>query len=102
MLSNPSLGELAAFIKDSVPFIVTKDVIVLQFSFDRQVKKANIKENEKHIAELFKKIVNKEVFVYSVTRAETVRLITAYHNLRQISQLPKPSEIKIDIKELEK
>lgn len=102
LLSNPALGELAAFIKDSVPFIVTKDVIVLQFSFDRQVKKANIKENEKHIAELFQKIVNKEVFVYSVTRAETVRLITAYHNLRQISQLPKPSEIKIDIKELEK
>lgn len=102
LLSNPALGELAAFIKDSVPFIVTKNVIVLQFSFDRQVKKANIKENEKHIAELFQKIVNKEVFVYSVTRAETVRLITAYHNLRQISQLPKPSEIKIDIKELEK
>lgn len=102
LLSNPSVGELAAFIKDSTPFLVTKDVIVLQFTFDRQVKKANIKTNEKVIADLFNKMLNKEVFVYSVTRAETVRLITAYHNLRQISQLPKPSEIEIDIKELRK
>ena len=101
-LSNPSIGEVVAFVKDATPFIVTKDVIVLQFTFDRQAKKANIKANEKEIAELFKKMLNKEVFVYSVTRAETVRLITAYHNLRQISQLPKPSEIQIDIKELEK
>ena len=99
-LSNPSIGEVVAFIKDSTPFIVTKDVIVLQFNFERQVKKANIKANEKEIAEIFKKMLNKEVFVYSVSRAETVRLITAYHNLRQISQLPRPSEIKIDIKEL--
>ena len=102
LVSNPSIGELAAFIKDSAPFLVTKDVIVLQFTFERQVKKANIKSNEKEIAELFKKMLNKDVFVYSVTRAETVRLITAYHNLRQISQLPKPSEINIDIKELRK
>ena len=102
LLSNPSIGELVAFIKDSVPFLVTKDIIVLQFSFDRQVKKANIVANEKEIAGLFKKMLNKDVFVYSVTRADTVRLITAYHNLRQISQLPKPNEIQIDIKELRK
>ena len=101
-LSNPSIGEVVAFVKDSTPFIVTKDVIVLQFNFERQVKKANIKANEKEIAEIFKKMLNKDVFVYSVSRAETVRLITAYHNLRQISQLPKPSEIQIDIKELSK
>ena len=99
-LSNPSIGEVVAFIKDATPFIVTNNVIVLQFNFERQVKKANIKANEKEIAEIFKKMLNKEVFVYSVSRAETVRLITAYHNLRQISQLPRPSEIKIDIKEL--
>ena len=101
-LQDPSTAELAAFVKDSVPFIVTKDVIVLQFNFDRQVKKANIKENEKQIAGLFNKMLGKEVFVYSVSRADSVKYITCYHNLRQISQLPKPSEINIDIKELAK
>lgn len=101
-LSDPKIGELVAFIKDSTPFIVTKDVIVLQFNFDRQVKKANIKANQKAIADLFQNMLGKEVFVYSVSRADTVRTITSYHNLRQISQLPKPDEIEIDIKELAK
>lgn len=101
-LSNSSIGEVVAFIKDSTPFIVSKDVIVLQFPFDRQAEKANLKENEKQIADIFKKMLDKEVFVYSISRAESVRLITAYHNLRQISALPKPNEIEIDIKELAK
>ena len=45
-------------------------------------------------------MIGKDVFVYSISRSESVRLITAYHNLRQISQLPKPSEIKINIEEI--
>ena len=101
-LTNPSIGEVVAFIKDATPFIVTNNVIVLQFNFEKQVTKANIKENEKAISSIFEKMLNKEMFVYSVSRAETVRLITAYHNLRQISQLPKPNEIHLDIKELRK
>ncbi len=101
-LSNPSIGEIVAFIKDATPFIVTKNVVVLQFPFERQSRKANIKENEKQIASIFEKMLNKEVFVYSISRGESVNYITAYHNLRQISQLPKPEEINIDIKELAK
>lgn len=101
-LSNPSIGEIVAFIKDATPFIVTKNVVVLQFPFERQSRKANIKENEKQIASIFEKMLNKEVFVYSISRGESVNYITAYHNLRQISQLPKPEEIDIDIKELAK
>ena len=101
-ISDPSIGEVVAFVKDANPYIVTKDVIVLQFPFERQVKKANIKANEKEIAEIFKKMLGKEVFVYSITRGQSVELVTIYQNLRQISQLPKPSEIHIDIKELQK
>ena len=101
-LTNPSIGEVVAFIKDATPFIVTNNVIVLQFNFEKQVNKANIKENEKAISSIFEKMLNKDMFIYSVSRAETVRLITAYHNLRQISQLPKPNEIHLDIKELRK
>ena len=52
------------------------------------------------MAEIFGKMLGKEVFVYSISRSESVNYITEYHNLRQISQLPKPSEINIDIKEL--
>lgn len=101
-LTHPTMGDVIALIKDSVPFIVTKNVIVLQYDFERLAKRANLKENSRKIAQIFGQMLNKEVFVYAVSRSESVNLITEYHNLRQISQLPKPSEINIDIKELAK
>lgn len=101
-LTHPTMGDVVALIKDSTPFIVTKNVVVLQYDFERLAKRANLKENSRKISQIFGQMLNKEVFVYAVSRSESVNLITTYHNLRQISQLPKPSEINIDIKELMK
>lgn len=101
-LNHPTMGPVVALIKDSTPFIVSKNVIVLQYDFERLANKANIKTNEASMADVFKKMLNKDVFVYSLPRSECVRLITAYHNLRQISQLPKQNEVKINIEELKK
>lgn len=99
-LGHPTLGDIVALIKDGKIFIATKDVIVLEYDFEKLSQKANIKENAKKIAEILSKMVGHEVFTYAVSRSESVRLITSYHNLRQISQLPKASEVKINIEEL--
>ena len=99
-ITHPTLGDVIALIRDAKPYVVTKDVIVLQYDFEKLASKANLKSNAKKIADLLGKIVGHEVFVYSMSRSETVRLYTAYSNLRQISQLPKASSIKIDIKEI--
>ena len=99
-ITHPTLGDIIALIRDAKPYVVTKDVIVLQYDFEKLALKANLKSNAKKIADLLGKIVGHEVFVYSMSRSETVRLYTAYSNLRQISQLPKASSIKIDIKEI--
>ena len=99
-LGHPTLGDIVALIKDGKVFIATKSVIVLEYDFEKLSQKANIKENSKKIADILSKMVGHEVFTYAVSRSESVRLITSYHNLRQISQLPKVSDIKINIEEL--
>ena len=99
-LGHPTLGDIVALIKDGKVFIATKDVVVLEYDFEKLSQKANIKDNSKKIAEILSKMLGHEVFVYSVSRSESVRLITSYHNLRQISQLPKASDVKINIEEL--
>ena len=75
-------------------------MIVLEYDFEKLSQKANIKENGKKIADILGKMVGHEVFTYAVSRSESVRLVTSYHNLRQISQLPRASEVKINIEEL--
>jgi len=99
-LCHPTLGDMVALLKDAKPFIVTKDVIILEFDFEKLAAKANVKTNAKIIAQILSKMVGHEVFVYSISRSESVRIITAHHNLMQISQLPKPNTININIEEL--
>lgn len=99
-LGHPTLGDIVALIKDGKVFIATKNVIVLEYDFEKLSQKANIKENGKKIADILGKMVGHEVFTYAVSRSESVRLVTSYHNLRQISQLPRASEVKINIEEL--
>ena len=99
-LGHPTLGDIVALIKDGKVFIATKDVIVLEYDFEKLSQKANIKSNSAKMAEILSKMVGHEIFTYAVSRSESVRLVTSYHNLRQISQLPKASDVKINIEEL--
>lgn len=99
-LGHPTYGDIVALLKDGKPFIVTKNIVILEYDFEKLTDKANVKSNEKLLCEIIEKMLGHEVFVYSISRSESVRLITAYHNLRQISQLPKPSEVHINIEEI--
>ena len=99
-LGHATYGDIVALLKDGKPFIVTKDIVVLEYDFEKLTDKANIKSNEKLLCEIIQKMIGHEVFVYSISRSESVRLITAYHNLRQISQLPKASDVHINIEEI--
>ena len=99
-ITHPTLGDLISLIRDGKPYIVTNNVIVLQYDFDKLANKVNLKSNSKAIASIFEKIVGHKVFVYALSRSESVRLYTAFSNLRQISKLPKASDIKIDIEEI--
>lgn len=101
-LTHPQLGDIVALIKDGRPFIVTKEVLVMEYDFEKLANKANIKSNQENISKVLSQMLGREVFVYSLPRSETVRLITAFHNLRQISQLPKANEIKINLEDIKK
>ena len=101
-LGHPTLGDLVALLKDGSPFIATKNVLVLQYDFEKLASKFNVKENSEKISTIIEKMVGKKMFVYAISRSESVRLLKAYQNLRQISHLPLPKDIKIDLEDLRK
>lgn len=101
LIANPTLGDVAALIKDGRPFIVTNNIVVLEYDFSKLANRLNVKDNQENVSNLIKKMLGKdELFVYAISRDESVRLVRAFNNLRQVSQLPKSSEINIDIKEI--
>ena len=101
-LGHPSIGDIVALIKDGSPFIATKNALVLLYDFEKLASKANVKTNADMISEIISKMFGKEMFVYAISRSESVRLLTAYQNLRQISRLPLPKDIKIELEDLRK
>ena len=101
LVINKKYSNIASLLRDGKPIIATKDVLILEYNFDRLVKKTNIKSNQKYLREVVNKLAGIDVFIYGISRSEKVGLIYTFQNLRQIGKLPDPKELeKINFKEM--
>jgi DNA polymerase-3 subunit gamma/tau len=98
LVAHPRYGLVASLLKDGRPYIVAKDVLVLEYDFDCLAERINIMANQVAIAELMKNIIGREVFVYAIVRSEALRLQKSYFNLRQLNRLPKAKDIQLNLK----
>ncbi len=101
-LGHPTFGDLVALLKDGSPLVVTKDVVLLVYDFEKLASKVNVKVNSERISEILKMMLDRDMFVYAVSRGDSTRLVKAYQNLRQISKLPLPKDIHITLEDLRK
>jgi len=98
LVAHPRYGLVASLLKDGRPYIVAKDVLVLEYDFDCLAERINIVTNQSSIGELMKNIVGRDVFVYAIVRSEALRLQKSYFNLRQLNRLPKVKDIQLNLK----
>jgi len=98
LVAHPRYGLVASLLKDGRPYIVAKDVLVLEYDFDCLAERINIVTNQSSIGELMKNIVGRDVFVYAIVRSEALRLQKSYFNLRQLNRLPKAKDIQLNLK----
>ena len=101
-INHPSFGDVIALLKDGKPFIVNKVSVILEYDFSKLADKINIKTNADVASEILTKMLGRMVFVYAISRSESVRLITAFNNLRQISKLPKAENTQLTLEDLKK
>ena len=101
-LGHPTFGDLVALLKDGSPLVVTKDIVLLVYDFEKLASKVNVKVNSERISEILKMMLGRDMFVYAISRGDSTRLVKAYQNLRQISKLPLPKDIHITLEDLRK
>lgn len=99
-LSSPTLGKYASLLKDARPYIATKELLFLEYDLDLIANRVNLKNNQKTVSNLIKKITNKEFFVYALTRAETIAYVKKFRDLSQLGKLKKADEVTLDLKEI--
>ncbi len=93
-----AIGRFAALLSDGRPFVLCKQVLILEYDLATLVEKVNIVANQPSFQSIIKAMIKRHIVVYALTRSECLRLKKKYFELNQIKKLPDRKSLTIEIK----
>ena len=93
---HPTYGKIATMLIDAHPLVVSNDVCVLELPLPSLSEKANLQVNQKDLQTVIHHIFNKHLFVYAISRKESVDYQQAFRNRKFLKLIPKAEDIHID------
>ena len=94
--THPEYGKIATLLIDAHPLIVSNEVLLLEFPMTNLVEKANTASNQHMIQSLINHVFHKHLFVYSVSRKESVDYQRLFIDLKGVKRLPRPDEVNLE------
>ena len=76
--------------------MVSNKVIILEYPLPKLAEKINAKDIQLDLQTVIYHIFKKQMFVYAVSRNESVDLQNLYMHLLQINKLPKAKDVKLE------
>ena len=95
-IAHPDLGKAATLLVDGRPLVAGNKILVVEYQLPTTAERANLIENQEAIQNVIETVFGKKMFVYAVSRKDSVRSQQNYMNKLQISKLPKPDTINIE------
>lgn len=92
---HPSYGKKSTLLYDSHLLVATDDIMLIEYDLSNKVEKINQVEAQSDLQKITQIVFKKRMFVYALTRAESVELQQKFINLKQVGKLPKPDTIEI-------
>ena len=96
LIGHPKLGKAATMLVDGRPLVASQKILVVEYQFPNIAEKANLLENQDAIQNVIETVFNRKMFVYAVSRKDSVRWQQHYMNSYQLGKLPKPDTVKIE------
>ena len=96
LIGHPELGKAATMLVDGRPLVASQKVLVVEYQFPNIAEKANLVENQEAIQNVIETVFNRKMFVYAVSRKDSVRWQQSYMNRLQIGKLPKADTVNIE------
>lgn len=97
LIFDPKIGKYASLLKDGQPYVLCKEILIIQYEYASLADKVNIKTNQEALRKIVSSLVGREVAVYALPRQETIRLYSRYQNLYQVGKLPKLGSFEIKL-----
>ena len=97
--THPTYGKAASLLIDAHPLVASNNMLVLEYPLPKMVEKVNLTSNQKDIQTVIQNIFGQHVFVYGVSRKDSVDYQSVYRNLLEISKLPKANTVQLEFEE---
>ena len=94
--THEKLGKAATLLIDGRPLVASNKVVILEYQLPKLAEKVNMKDMQLDLQTVLYQVFNKQMFVYAVSRKESVDLQSLYMNLLQIGKLPKPKDVSLE------
>ena len=94
--THPELGKAATLLIDGRPLVASNKIVVLEYQLPKIAEKVNTKDMQADLQTVLKEIFKRQMFVYAVSRKESVDYQSLYMNLLQIGKLPKVQDIVLE------
>lgn len=96
MMAHPILGKAATLLIDGHPLVASQKVLVIEYQLNSVAEKINLKENQKDLQDVISNAFGKKMFIYGVSRNESIRLQKNYMDLFQVNKLPKAIDVTLE------
>ena len=96
LIAHPNLGKAATLLVDGRPLVASSKVLVVEYQFPNTAERANLIENQEAIQNVIQSTFGRKMFVYGVSRNDSVRWQQSYMNKYQLNKLPKADSINIE------
>ena len=95
-IANPVIGKAATLLIDGRPLVATKNILILEYQLQKIADKVNLKNNQLEIQTVLSQLTGRKVFVYAISRNDSVELQNKYMSLLQLKELPKPEDVNLE------
>lgn len=98
LLAHPQLGKAAGLIVDGHPLVANNKILIVEQSSNKIVENINKKEFQQALQDVVTNAFGNKMFVFAISRADSVRLQKKYMDLAQLHRLPKAKDVKLSFK----
>lgn len=96
-LANPILSKGATLLVDGRPLVASKNILILEYQSPTITEKINKIDIQNALQDVILNAFNKKMFVYALSRVESIKFQNLYMNLLQLNKLPKSDSINIEL-----
>ena len=94
--THEKYGKAANLLIDGRPLVVSSKIVVLEYPLPKMAEKVNAKEIQLELQTVLYHVFKRQMFVYAVSRNQSIDLQSLYMNLLQIGKLPKPKDVVLE------